>query len=37
MNGGPQLSGGETRGQLTAGSQEDGKRSIQTPNKDRAK
>lgn len=37
MNGSPQLSGGETRGQLTAGSQEDGKRSIQTPNKDRAK
>ena len=37
MNGGQQLSGGDTRGQLTAGSQEDGKRSLQTPNKDRAK
>jgi ethanolamine utilization protein EutM len=32
-----QLTGGEARGQLTAGSPEDGKRSIQTPNKDRAK
>src|SRR5687767_141744 len=32
MNGGQQLSNGETRGQLTAGSQEDGKRSLQTPN-----
>jgi len=37
MNGGQQISGGETRGQLTAGSQEDGKRSLQSPNKDRAK
>jgi ethanolamine utilization protein EutM len=36
MNGGPQLGGGE-RGQLTAGSQEDGKRSINSSNKDRAK
>ena len=37
MNGSPQLSGGETRGQLTSGSQEDGKRSINSQNKDRAK
>ena len=37
MNGGPQLGGGGERGQLTAGSQEDGKRSINSPNKDRAK
>ena len=37
MNGGHQLPGGETRGQLTAGSQEDGKRTISSPNKDRAK
>lgn len=37
MNGGPQLSGSETRGQLTAGTPEDGKRSINSPNKDRAK
>jgi ethanolamine utilization protein EutM len=28
---------GETRGQLTSGNQEDGKRAIQNPNKDRAK
>ena len=32
-----QLGEGESRNQLTAGSQEDGKRSIQNPNKDRAK
>ena len=32
-----QLGGGESRNQLTSGSQEDGKRSIQNPNKDRAK
>lgn len=32
-----QLSGGESRGQLTAGTQEDGKRSLQTQNKDKAK
>jgi ethanolamine utilization protein EutM len=37
MNGGPQLGSGGERGQLTAGSQEDGKRSINSPNKDRAK
>ncbi len=36
MNGAHQL-GGDARGQLTAGSQEDGKRSINTQNKDRAK
>jgi ethanolamine utilization protein EutM len=32
-----QLAGGESRGQLTAGSQEDGKRSLQSQNKERAK
>jgi ethanolamine utilization protein EutM len=32
-----QLGGGESRNQLTSGNQEDGKRSIQSPNKDRAK
>jgi ethanolamine utilization protein EutM len=32
-----QIGGGESRGQLTSGSQEDGKRTIQSPNKDRAK
>jgi ethanolamine utilization protein EutM len=37
MNGGQQISGSETRGQLTPGSPEDGKRSLQSPNKDRAK
>lgn len=37
MNGSPQLAGGDARGQLTAGSQEDGKRSINSQNKDRAK
>ena len=37
MNGGHQLGGGDTRGQLTAGPQEDGKRSINSQNKDRAK
>jgi ethanolamine utilization protein EutM len=33
---GARLAGGESR-QLTSGTQEDGKRSIQSPNKDRAK
>lgn len=33
---GAQLGGGESR-QLTSGTQEDGKRTIQSPNKDRAK
>jgi ethanolamine utilization protein EutM len=37
MNGASQLSGGEARGQLTSGSAEDGKRSISSPSKDRAK
>ena len=37
MNGGQQISGGETRGQLTPGSPEDGKRSLQSPNKERVK
>src|SRR5687767_8901714 len=37
MNGGTQLGGGESRGQLTAGSPEEGKRSVGSPNKDRAK
>jgi ethanolamine utilization protein EutM len=32
-----QLAGGESRGQLTTGSQEDGKRSLQSPSKERAK
>jgi ethanolamine utilization protein EutM len=32
-----QLAGGEPRGQLTSGSQEDGKRSLQSQNKERAK
>jgi ethanolamine utilization protein EutM len=32
-----ELGGGESRGQLTAGSQEDGKRSLQSQNKDRVK
>jgi ethanolamine utilization protein EutM len=32
-----QIGGSESRGQLTSGSQEDGKRTIQNPNKDRAK
>jgi ethanolamine utilization protein EutM len=34
--GGAQISGGDSR-QLTAGTQEDGKRSLQSPNKERAK
>lgn len=37
INGGPQLEGGQPRGQLTAGTQEDGKRALQSPSKDRAK
>ena len=38
MNGSPQqLPGSEARGQLTAGSSEDGKRSVGSQNKDRAK
>jgi len=37
VNGGNQLGGSEARGQLTAGTQEDGKRSLQSPNKDRVK
>jgi ethanolamine utilization protein EutM len=32
-----QLAGAEARGQLTAGAQEDGKKSLQTPGKDRVK
>ncbi len=32
-----QLGGGSSRGQLTEGSQDDGKRSVQNSNKDRAK
>jgi ethanolamine utilization protein EutM len=37
MNASPQLGGGDARGQLTAGSQEDGKRSLGSPSKDRVK
>ena len=37
IEGNYQLGGGEARGQLTAGSQEDGKRASQSPSKDRAK
>ena len=37
MSGGQQLTGGETRGQLTSGPQEDGKRSLQSSTKDRVK
>lgn len=32
-----QLTGGDSRGQLTAGSQEDGKRALQSQNKERTK
>jgi microcompartment protein CcmL/EutN len=37
INGAQQLGGGESRGQLTAGTQEDGKRGLQSPSKDRVK
>lgn len=37
MSGGQQLTGGEARGQLTAGTQEDGKRPLHSPSKDRVK
>ena len=37
INSSQQISGGENRGQLTSGTQEDGKRSLQSPNKDRVK
>ena len=35
--GGQQLTGGESRGQLTSGREEDGKRSLQSSSKDRVK
>ena len=37
INGTRQLGAGESRGQLAAGTQEDGKRALQSPSKDRVK
>jgi microcompartment protein CcmL/EutN len=37
MSGAQQLSAGQSQGQLTGGTPEDGKRTLQSPNKDRVK